>query len=44
MTDKDQEFLLHCLNEMMEGHYRIMRALFEMQRYLDSRAKVEKNG
>ncbi|MGB0720452.1 MAG: hypothetical protein ACPGRX_08260 [Bdellovibrionales bacterium] len=27
MNKEDREFLIYCLNEMMEGHFRVMRAL-----------------
>ncbi|MCB1532748.1 MAG: hypothetical protein KDJ35_07755 [Alphaproteobacteria bacterium] len=39
MTEKDREILLYCLNEMMEGHFRIMRALHLLQETVNTPPK-----
>ena len=37
MTEEEHEKLLYCLNEMMEGHFRVMRALEIVRRYVDEK-------
>lgn len=36
MTEEEQKLLLHTLNEMMEGHFRIMNALNTLHDYLQN--------
>ncbi len=41
MTDEDIEKLCYCLEEMIEGHFRTMRAFFELKQYLEQKSKTQ---
>ena len=43
MTDEEREKLLYCLNEMMEGHFRVMRALNDFRTFIIEKQSFSSN-